>query len=116
MAATVLLKLQLRMLPGSQIKPCDRNKAHGIQLPRIDSLLPDQRHPVLNPVDAVRNFGEVPHAHALLLASERAVVGGRQIQLTAEKRKLERLKIPRNTKPEGPSMSLGYSHHCSGEA
>ena len=40
----------------------------------VDAALPDDRHPVLNPVDSVGDLGEVIDAHGFLFRGEGAVV------------------------------------------
>ena len=43
-------------------------------IPGMNSLLPDDGHPVLESVDPVGDLGEVVHAQGLLLRVEGAVV------------------------------------------
>lgn len=47
------------------------------------SFLPDDRHPVLHPVDSVGNPGEVVLAQSFLAHGEGAVVGPRQREIIA---------------------------------
>ena len=46
-----------------------------MSLPTMNTLFPDDRHSVLESVDAVWDLGEVIHAQSLLLRVEGAVVG-----------------------------------------
>ena len=44
--------------------------------------LPDDRHPVLQPVDAIGDLGEVMEAHGLLPGGEGAVVGAGALEVS----------------------------------
>lgn len=73
-----LLGVQVEDPGGVGAGDCD--EARRVHEPTVDGLLPDDRHPVLDSVHAVRDFRKVVLPQGLLVRVEGAVVTARHLE------------------------------------
>ena len=79
----------------SRCRAGDRDESAGVHLAAADALLPDQRHSLPQPVNAVRNETEVVLTDGLLISNESAVRRADKLQVTTAK---ETVSCIKNTK------------------
>lgn len=76
-----LARIQIENL--GRIRAGHRHKLARIDDARMDALLPDDRHAILDAVHAVRDLGEVVQAELLVRLVEGAIVAARRLQMVA---------------------------------
>lgn len=79
-----LLWVNVKNLCCIRTRHCD--ESGRVHFSSVDTFLPNDRHPILQPVHAVGDFAKVLGPHFLLLVGERAIVaaGGLEVTLGEE--------------------------------
>lgn len=76
-----LSRIQIENL--GRIRTGHRHEFARINDAGMDSLLPDDGHPIFDAIHAVRNFGEIVQAEFLMRFVEGAIVTARRLQMVA---------------------------------